>query len=141
MSKMIEKLKTEHQYCDEIFCQFEELVDMEQWDKANVVWDQFTNALKKHMEFEEIQLFKQFEISTHSSSKSGPTAIMKLEHDQIREYLSVLSNTLKVQDKGAILDAADNLMILIQQHAMTEESILYPLCDQHLKPNQFNLSA
>jgi iron-sulfur cluster repair protein YtfE (RIC family) len=37
-------------------------------------------------------------------------------------------------DRDEILEVGETLLILMQQHNMKEEGILYPMVDQHLAP-------
>lgn len=50
----------------------------------------------------------------------GPTQVMRMER------------AIKERDKKTFLSLRDTFMVLIGQHNMKEEQILYPICDQHL---------
>jgi len=43
-----------------------------------------------------------------------------------------MEETLKNKNKDEFLSLGESPMILIQQHNMKEEQILYPMSDQHL---------
>lgn len=55
---------------------------------------------------------------------------MRLEHQQMQETLAEMSKALGGNDLEEFLGQAETLLILMQQHNIKEEQILYPLCDQ-----------
>ena len=83
-----------------------------------------------HFKKEEDILFPEFERTTGITM--GPTQVMRVEHAQARELLERMRSALEGRDKKNFLAVADTLMILLQQHNMKEEQILYPMCDQYL---------
>jgi hemerythrin-like domain-containing protein len=62
----------------------------------------------------------------------GPTQVMRMEHIQIRSLMDDALDTLNQGNAEDYLGLADTLVIMMQQHNMKEENILYPMCDQHL---------
>ena len=50
----------------------------------------------------------------------------------MRDLLGQMSRGLAERDGDDFSGAAETLLILMQQHNMKEENILYPMCDQHL---------
>ena len=62
----------------------------------------------------------------------GPTQVMRVEHEQMRELLSAAQSALSAQDADDYAGNAETLLIMMQQHNMKEENVLYPLCDDHL---------
>ncbi len=57
---------------------------------------------------------------------------MRGEHVQLRELMAAAGEALVAQDSEAYLGEAETLLIMMQQHNMKEENVLYPMCDQHL---------
>ena len=55
-----------------------------------------------------------------------------MEHQQMRNLLARMSEALSNGDREEILEFGETMMILIQQHYVKEERILYPVADQHL---------
>lgn len=55
--------------------------------------------------------------------------MMRMEHDQMRGLLDTLDAALRTKDAGRCLDLSDTLMVLVQQHNMKEEQVLYPMRD------------
>ena len=72
-------------------------------------------------------------------SVSGPTSVMRIEHEQIRSLLEELSRALESKDDDRILAIGETLNILIQQHNLKEENMLYPMSDAHLKDKKKEL--
>ena len=60
--------------------------------------------------------------------------MMRMEHQQIRNLLARMSDAVTRMDRDEILEVGETLLILMQQHNMKEEGILYPMVDQHLAP-------
>ena len=94
-------------------------------------WTVFDRAMRRHFDLEDRVLFPAFEAATGITR--GPTAVMRLEHQQMR---GVLDQMGKAADDGRwddLLDAGDTLLMLIQQHNAKEEGMLYPMCEAHLR--------
>lgn len=60
---------------------------------------------------------------------SGPTAVMRIEHQQIKQYLQIILETIGEHDPGESVNALINLLTA---HNKKEENILYPWMDQTL---------
>jgi iron-sulfur cluster repair protein YtfE (RIC family) len=55
-----------------------------------------------------------------------------MEHDQMRIMVEQIRAALAARDKQTFLGLAETLMLLIQQHNMKEEQILYPMMDESI---------
>jgi len=130
MSSISEFMTHEHRGCDEIFANAEAEVDKEDWEQATKLAQQFLGAMERHFLMEEQVLFPAFEQQT--GIIHGPTMIMREEHQQMRQLLSQLQSALEEQQRNEYLDTAETLLIMMQQHNMKEEGMLYPMCDQQL---------
>jgi len=62
----------------------------------------------------------------------GPTRVMCMEHDQMRNSLAQLQRFLNAGELEQCEGILEGMLILIQQHNTKEENILYPLCDAHI---------
>ncbi len=123
-------LTEEHRECDELYAKVEELVSSEMWEQALEAFKTFRDETLKHFAKEEDILFPEFEGRT--GILMGPTQVMRMEHAQARELLQRMEKALQDRDKKSFVSIGETFMILIQQHNMKEEQILYPMCDQHL---------
>ena len=130
MTTINEVMTATHRVCDRYFAEAEEAVAGEDWSAAEEAWSQFSLLLEKHMTgLEEELLFPAFEAF---NGPAGPTQVMRTEHEQIRVMAGQIRVALSARDKLAFLGSAETLMLLIQQHNMKEEQILYPRMDQSI---------
>ena len=120
----------DHRHCDESYAAAEEKVAKGQWDEAAQSWTKFRNDMETHLNREEGCLFPAFEAQTGNTQ--GPTAMMRMEHEQMRSLISEMDEAIVARDADSFLGLAETLMILNQQHNMKEEQILYPMSDQVL---------
>jgi len=127
MSNIKDFMTQDHRDCDEIFAQMEDAVATKS-DEATTKFEEFADALTNHFKMEEMVLFPVFEQA--SGMRDGPTQVMAMEHEQMRELLSKMS--IAIEDKDKFFGLSETLMILMQQHNMKEEQMLYPMAEQHL---------
>lgn len=137
MSSITAPLAAHHKACDEAFAQVEDAVAKGDWGKAANLQRRFGADLDAHFGVEEGTLFPSFEAATGMTG--GPTRIMRLEHQQMRSLLADLDASLSGRDKDEFLGSAETLLLLMQQHNMKEENILYPMCDQSLAGDEASL--
>ncbi len=130
MSYPTEILPDHHRHCDDLFVAAEQAVQSGDWSAAATAFERFKAQMSAHFSAEEDLLFPAFE--TASGNASGPTRVMRVEHDQMRALLEQLEAACAARDTDAYAGAAETLLILMQQHNMKEENILYPMCDQLL---------
>lgn len=130
MFTITEYLTEEHRECDNLYAEVEKIVQKEDWESAQKAFEAFKEETLRHFQKEEDILFPEFEGRT--GIVMGPTQVMRMEHAQARDLIQRMEQALKSRDKRAFLSVGETFMILIQQHNMKEEQILYPMCDQHL---------
>jgi hemerythrin-like domain-containing protein len=127
MTTIDEVMTAGHRSCDKYFAAAEAAVADGDWSGAEHAWNHFSRMLDKHITgLEEELLFPAFE---EVNGPAGPTQMMRMEHEQMRIMVEQLRTALSVRDKQAFLGLAETLMLLIQQHNIKEEQILYPLMD------------
>lgn len=72
----------------------------------------------------------------------GPTGVMMMEHEQGRKYIRGLAEAVEKYSKGdkaverAILENARGYVSLLSRHIPKEDTILYPLADRMLGPDE-----
>lgn len=130
MSRISATMAQHHRHCDEEFAAAEEAVRRRDWSAAQGAFAAFGGDLETHLGAEESVLFPAFERSTGMAG--GPTQVMRHEHRQMRGLLEQMRQALAGRDADGFAGAAETLLILMQQHNMKEENILYPMCDQAL---------
>lgn len=130
MTTITETMGLDHKQCDEVFAAVERDVNEGRWDAAGQAMRQFAEAMRAHFAMEEDVLFPAFEAATGNTF--GPTAVMRSEHEQMRAILKELDDALAQRDQSEFAGIADTLNIMLQQHNMKEEGILYPMTDRVL---------
>lgn len=119
-----------HKHCDEIFADAEEACGKGDWTAGGAAFELLRTQLETHFASEEELLFPAFETATGMTS--GPTEVMRGEHRQMRDLLGQMQAAVDSRDSDTFGGAAETLLILMQQHNMKEENILYPMCDNAL---------
>lgn len=130
----------DHRECDEVWSRLEAAVEAGRKDEALRLWKEFDHSMRRHFAMEEEVLFPTLEAATGMHG-GGPTAVMRMEHDQMRAVLDQMAQEVAGGDLGALLDHGDTLLVLTQQHNMKEEGILYPMADQELGGQWQDLSG
>jgi hypothetical protein len=64
---------------------------------------------------------------------------MRIEHEQMRALLGEMAAATAAKDANQYLGLSDTLLVLMQQHNMKEEGMLYPMMDQVLDPRASEL--
>ncbi|MGB5791972.1 hemerythrin domain-containing protein [Poseidonibacter sp.] len=123
-------LTKDHRACDEEFANLENEVAKENWNEAENKLTKFSNDLLHHFDMEEKVMFLAFEEKTGMTQ--GPTAMMRMEHEQMRQLLTHLAQDIEKKDKNHFFGVSESLMMLMQQHNMKEEQMLYAMADAHL---------
>lgn len=122
-------LSEDHGRCDELFAKMEDAVT-QSIENAKEAYDTFVEATERHFQMEERVMFLEFEQKTGMTQ--GPTAIMRHEHIQMRNLLAEMGKAIEAKDKDKFFGNSETLMILMQQHNMKEEQMLYTMAQQHL---------
>ncbi|WP_332696082.1 hemerythrin domain-containing protein [Halalkalibacter lacteus] len=102
---------------------------------------QFTNHLEPHSEMEEGILFPL--MANYIGRDIGPIAVMEYEHDQAKSNLNTfLDMTSTVKDNLTRLEAekiavfVSNAYLILSEHFMKEETVLFPLAEQTLSTEE-----
>lgn len=123
-------MTSDHHRCDELFAQAEAAASGKDWDAIAADLQAFLDSMHQHFKMEEEVLFPAFE--QHTGMSMGPTQVMRMEHGQMRELFDAMADAVKRQDKDEFLGQAETLLVMMQQHNMKEEQILYRMADQAL---------
>ena len=130
MASIAELMTHDHRSCDHDFARAETLAHKKAWEAATQALEAFASGLEAHFEAEEQLLFPRFEAATGMTQ--GPTQVMRGEHADMRATLAQLRAALASHDLDEFGGEAETLLIMMQQHNMKEENILYPMCDMRL---------
>ncbi|HOL64393.1 MAG TPA: hemerythrin domain-containing protein [Accumulibacter sp.] len=130
MNKIANLLTSDHRSCDQFLATCESAVSRKEWALARSAFADFQAAMLTHFDSEESILFPQFEQRTGISR--GPTHVMRSEHLQMRQLLLLAAVALDANDVDDYCGHTETLLIMMQQHNVKEENVLYPMCDQQL---------
>jgi len=139
MTSISQYLSDDHNACDDLFAAAENAVAAKDWAHARTHFDAFSAGMRRHFAREEDILFPAFEARTGMSG--GPTLVMRGEHQQMNHLLAEMRDALERSDGTAYLGLSETLLMLMRQHNMKEENILYPMADQALAGEQADLVA
>jgi iron-sulfur cluster repair protein YtfE (RIC family) len=130
MTTIRDFMADDHRRCDDVFSEVEQAVADGDWAVAGECFARFHAGVLQHFAVEESLLFPAFE--EKSGMYMGPTQVMRSEHVQMRELMAAAEASLLAKDADNYSGNAETLLIMMQQHNMKEENILYPMCDQQL---------
>lgn len=120
----------DHRACDALWADIETALDDGRTDLGEDL-ARFSARMRVHLDMEEQVLFPAFEQATGMQG-GGPTAVMRMEHDQLRAVLGRMEALAGEGNWDGLLDEGDTLHMLIQQHNAKEEGILYPMAERVL---------
>ena len=124
-------LQADHQRLDAIIAAVERLADGGSFADARARFGELTCGLGWHIDVEEQVLFPFFEAKTGMTR--GPTAVMRVEHKDIRERMDRVTAALETRALGPMRDALGELTTLLASHNLKEERMLYPMTDRAIE--------
>lgn len=117
----------DHQRLDDLFHEFQELKASDR-RRAERLFYEFRAGLERHIVWEEKILFPAFEEKLNHL-QDGPTAVMRLEHQEIRRHMNAIAGKL-AEENFETADDEFALEAVLCPHNHKEEGILYPMMDQ-----------
>jgi iron-sulfur cluster repair protein YtfE (RIC family) len=139
MTSLTQPLCDHHKHCDDLFAAAEEAAYSKRWPECLDVFHRFRGEIEAHFATEEQLLFPAFESA--SGIVAGPSQVMRFEHAQMRDLLARMEQAVIAREGNEFAGSAETLLVLMQQHNMKEEHILYPMCDRTLAGQALSLSA
>lgn len=116
----------DHQQLDDLFHEFQSLKTADH-RKAERLFHEFKTGLERHIVWEEEILFPAFEEKLNHL-QDGPTAVMRLEHQEIRIHLNAMAGKLAEENFETDEDE-QALEAVLCPHNHKEEGLLYPMMD------------
>lgn len=126
MSMGTDLLVRQHRDCDNALARLEAAAREGNWARAAGAFALLEAALEGNFNAEEARLFPAFEQATGMAG--GPTAVMRREHDAVRALVDNAREWLALHDGNALAAELDTLVVLLQQHNVKEENVLFPMC-------------
>ena len=130
----------DHRDCDSRWADLEGLLDGGNSDAIKQSWREFDDGMRRHVAMEEDILFPAFDARSGMGG-GGPTAMMRMEHQQMRGLLDQIGVAIDSDETEDALDLGDTLLMLIQQHNVKEEGMLYPMAGNMLAGEWASLAA
>ena len=127
MPGIAETLTAHHRACDESFLAAESAAADARWPECEEKIGVYRGEMARHFDFEEQVLFPAFENAT--GMRQGPTTVMCEEHSQMRELIEQMVEAASARRKEQFLAASETMLVLMQQHNLKEEGVLYPESD------------
>ncbi len=138
MTSIKEYLTNDHRLCDDIFAKMEQKAG-ESLEEAYELTKKFVHDMERHFQREERIMFVAFEEKT--GMVNGPTEVMRQEHMQMRNIMQQLLKSIQEGDTQKYFGLTETLMIVLQQHNMKEEQMLYTMAQQHLSAQASDIIA
>jgi iron-sulfur cluster repair protein YtfE (RIC family) len=132
-------LMADHRACDALLGTLRRVAGTGDWNAATSAYATLCSDILAHFAAEEEVLFPAFEAATGMSA--GPTRVMRMEHEEVRNLLEDLSFAVSEQNGDGVRGYGEALLILLQQHNMKEEHILYPAALESAGAQAGELSA
>jgi len=139
MENISTALIRDHRGCDSLIAAAEEAVEKCHWDEAGSLFSDFVASMERHLGKEEEVLFPALE--RKMGTGMGPVQVMRKEHEDMRRLFREIREDISRQQAEHCLGLSDTLLMLMQQHNLKEESILYPMADQMLAGEQSEMIA
>lgn len=127
---ILEFMRESHRACDHLYTEAENALADKKMDEAKKFFGEFHRATNHHFDMEEKELFITFEKRT--GMIGGPTQMMRYEHQQLRALLESMLRSLNEGKNDDFFGQGESMMIMLQQHNMKEEQMLYPMIDRTL---------
>jgi len=127
---ILEFMRDDHRACDHFYTDAENALAAKKTEEAKELFDIFYQATNHHFDMEERELFITFEKRT--GMMGGPTQMMRYEHQQLRSLLESMRLALSENRTDDFFGIGESMMIMLQQHNMKEEQMLYPMIDRAL---------
>ncbi|MBF0271111.1 MAG: hemerythrin domain-containing protein [Magnetococcales bacterium] len=129
----------DHEWCDTLFAAMENAVIAGDMEKARGLFGMFEVGMAHHFDMEEKRFFPAFEQATGMTQ--GPTTVMRMEHRQMLGVIAQMRQAVDQGDASGVTRGGSTLMVLMRQHNIKEEQMLYPMGDMHLGDVQPLLQA
>lgn len=133
MKTVLSFMGEDHDRLGNIFKEFKTVKNANK-NKARNLFHEFKIGLQKHIVWEEEILFPLFENKT-GMHDTGPTAIMRMEHRKIKDFLERIHSNL-IDGSTQTGDLEEGLIEVLTEHNNKEENILYPWIDNSVSEEE-----
>ena len=123
-------MKYDHERCDGVYAEGESKILEGDPETGFEILQGFIIGMRRHFKIEEEVFFPAFEENTGMTQ--GPTQVMKMEHEQMRAIMSQMQEAISAGSEEQITALGETILVLMQQHNMKEEQMLYFMMEQHI---------
>ncbi len=127
-------MTNKHRECDHLLTQAEDFLDNGEFDEALGKYIAFKNETLLHFKMEEEYLFPLLE-NKSGMGNMGPTNVMRMEHTQAKSLFEKMDEAYNAKDKERAFALGESMNILLQQHNLKEEQMLYTMMNNTLAQN------
>ena len=131
MQTITEYLSAGHRHCDDLFAEAEAAAAKGDLAATLAGFTVFHQEMEHHLLKEEEVMFPAIEEAT-GTYMSGPTRVMRMEHGQMRRLFEDIQAALEAEDTSSCAGLLETLLVLMQQHNLKEEQMLYQMADRTL---------
>jgi uncharacterized protein (DUF2249 family) len=131
-------LEEDHRRCDGLFAEAEAAALDGDAGRAGDLFARLDLAMRRHLTIEEEGLFPELDRRMGYFGQ-GPIAVMREEHDQMRGVLTQMAEFIADGQLQSFAGACETLLILMEQHNLKEEEMLYPVMDEAFAGEQESL--
>ncbi|MBF0342275.1 MAG: hemerythrin domain-containing protein [Magnetococcales bacterium] len=129
----------DHERCDVLYASMENAAQSGDAEATRSLFGAFETGMTHHFDMEEKRFFPAFEQATGMTQ--GPTTVMRMEHRQMLGVMGQMRQALAQGDLDGVIRGGGTMMVLMRQHNIKEEQMLYPMGDMHLGDVQPLLKA
>ena len=126
MTSISRYMRADRRYCDGLLDLIEPLGRSGRWGEVQQALLAFRCALEQHLKREERVLLPAIE-EAYGSSEA--LLAMCRENDNVRGLLTAADAASSRHDAQALSAVLSKLRVVMEQHNLHEESVLYPLAD------------
>ena len=127
-NSILEMLSHDHRRCDLLFADAEAAAAKGDLEKTTELFKQLELGMERHFTMEEEGFFPEFD-RRMGFMESGPAAVMREEHQQMRGMLGRMAGVMDDSNLDEYLAASETMLYLMEQHNMKEEQMLYPMAE------------
>lgn len=127
---LAEFMTYDHHRCDELYAAAENVAQAGDIEATKKLFGAFETGMLHHFDMEEKRFFPAFEQATGMTQ--GPTMVMRMEHRQMIGVIAQMRQAALAEDMGGVVRAGTTLMVLMRQHNIKEEQMLYPMGEMHI---------